>query len=302
MSKKTSYLFGILLTIVVGTFFYWKFCCCSCCTTNTKAGDLSGSAVTNVVAGNHFKIDNQDFKYETTKNFKFLKNDFANVLPISDSVNFGIDALKLHFDKNPSQKLLITGYATSDEKNTSAYPNLGFARANAIKNYFISKGFLASQFDTNGVVKDTWQYLKDTILGPNNFEILSATPKTASKDWNVEKAKINANPLVLYFNTNQTEINLTADERQKVADLVEYLDNVPSAKLNAIGHTDNAGKRELNISLGLNRANFAKDYLVKNSVAAEKIETLSQGPDQPIADNTSADGKSKNRRTVITIK
>jgi OOP family OmpA-OmpF porin len=305
MSKKSLYLLGIVLTILLGSWLYPKFCC-NCC--NDEASCEKDSTAINAgsenLSLNGFKLNGTDFDYQTTDNFKFLKGDFKTLMPISDSVNSGIDKLKLFFEKNPNQKLMITGYATSDEKNTSAFPNLGFARANDLKNYFISKGFPASKFDLNGEIKDKWSTSGDTLLGPADFKIITLEEnKTAPEtDWNSLKEKINANPLVLYFNTGQAEINLTAEERQKVADLVHYLDNVEGSKLNTVGHTDNAGKRDINIKLGLERANFAKEYLVKNGVATDRIDTSSKGPDEPIADNATAEGKAKNRRTVVTIK
>lgn len=305
MSKKTLYLLGIVLTILLGSLLYPKYCC-NCCNDDgcrDKDSTIVASDSTNL-SSSGFMLSGTDFNYQTNDNFKFLKSDFKTLTPVSDSVNSGIDKLKIYFEKSPNQKLLITGYATSDEKNTSAFPNLGFARANDLKNYFISKGIPASKFDLNGEIKDKWATSADTLLGPANFKIVTVEENkdTSETDWNALKEKINANPLILYFNTGQAEINLTPEERQKVADLVHYLDNVQGSKLSAVGHTDNAGKREINIKLGLERANFAKEYLVKNGVSADRIEASSKGPDEPIADNATAEGKSKNRRTVVTIK
>jgi OmpA-OmpF porin, OOP family len=304
MSKKTSYLLGILLTIIIGTFLYQKYCCdCKCNKENSNVATDSTSVVAETgLSSNKFNLNGDGFNYQCNDNFKFVKDNFKTILPVSDSINIGINNLKSFFEKNPNQKLLITGYATSAEKNTSAYPNLGFARANDIKNYYVSKGFSASKFDTNGEIRDTWKMNSDTLLGPIEYKLFATSTSDSKTDWNAMKAKINANPLILYFNTGQAEINLTAEERQKIADLVNYLDHVDGSKLSTVGHTDNAGNRDTNSKLGLNRANFAKDYLAKNGVDGNRIDASSKGPDEPIADNTSAEGKAKNRRTVVTIK
>jgi OmpA-OmpF porin, OOP family len=301
MSKKTTYLLGMALTIIIGTFLYMKFCCncyCSNAETNAKPAIVAAPAL----PSSNFAISGNEFNYQCTDNFRFAKNDFKNLNPIGDSINLGIKNLKMFFDKNPNQQVLITGFATTDEKNTSAYPNLGIARANDIKNYFVSKGFSPAQFDCKGELVEKWKMNADTLLGPANFKVNMIDAATPKIDWTSVKDKINANPLILYFNTNQSEINLTPEERQKVADLVEYLDNVPDSKLSVVGHTDNSGDRKINTKLGLDRAIFAKDYLVKNNVGADRIDTSSKGPDEPIADNKTDDGKAKNRRTVITIK
>ena len=307
MTKKTSYLLGIVLTIIIGTFLYQKYCCNCCCKGETNEAISDSTSVVNNsdISLNKFNLTGNEFNYQCTDNFKFMKNDFKTLLPISDSINLGISNLKAFFDKNPNQKLMITGYATSDEKNTSAYPNLGFARANDVKNYFISKGFPSSKFDTSGEIRDAWKMSSDTILGPIDYKLLDNKPTattTEEVDWNVMKAKINATPLTLYFKTGETDIDLTKEQRQQVADLVHYLDNVSGAKISTVGHTDNVGDRTINTRLGLERADFARDYLVKNGVSKEKIETSSKGPDEPIADNKTTEGKAKNRRTVVTIK
>jgi OmpA-OmpF porin, OOP family len=304
MSKRALYLLGILATIVIGTYLYNKYCCKECCKEETNQNvpvltDNAGMGDYNI-----FNLSGNDFNYNCHDNFRFLSNGFNNIQPVSDSINVGINQLKTYFDKNAKEKLVITGYALSSEKNTSAYPNLGIARANDVKNYFVSKGFAANRFETLGELRDAWKVDKDTVLGAVDFRIKQgeevATEKT--EDWNALKEKINANPLILYFNTNQSEINLTAEERQKIADLSKYLDNVAEAKLSCVGHTDGTGNRDTNIKLGKGRADFAKDYLSKNGIAANRIESSSKGPDEPIADNNTAEGKAKNRRTVVNLK
>ena len=53
--------------------------------------------------------------------------------------------------------------------------------------------------------------------------------------------------------------------------------------------------------LGKERAEFAKSYLMKNGIAADKIIVSSKGQSQPIATNATEEGRVKNRRTVITL-
>ncbi|MGH2664325.1 OmpA family protein [Flavobacterium sp.] len=304
MSKQTLYILGILATIILGAILYPKFCCKDCCEAKaenpvpiSKNNEIGSSAI--------FKLTGNDFDYSCNDNFRFLSNGFNNIQPVSDSINSGIDLLKRFFDKQTNEKLLITGYALNTEKNTSAFPNLGMARANDVKNYFVSKGFVANRFETSGELREEWKVSNDTVYGAVSFTIKhneNATASNTTEDWNALKEKITANPLVLYFNTNQTEISLTSEERQKIADLSRYLDNVPSAKISCTGHSDSSGNRDVNIKLGQKRADFAKNYLAKNGISSDKIESSSKGQDEPIADNRTAEGKSKNRRTVITLK
>jgi OOP family OmpA-OmpF porin len=67
------------------------------------------------------------------------------------------------------------------------------------------------------------------------------------------------------------------------------------------GHTDGLGDADKNLALGQKRAEIVKQYLVSKGVDAAKITSTSKGEEQPIANNDSADGRSKNRRTELQI-
>jgi OOP family OmpA-OmpF porin len=303
MSKKALYLLGIAITIILGTFLYVKLCCN--CTMKTPMVDTKKVPVV-VAQGTNFVpfiLNGSGIDYHTNDNIKFLKNSFAVILPVSDSVSIGIENLKTFLIANPKQKITITGYATSDETNSTTFENLGLARANDIKKYFVSKGLSGSQFNTKGEIIAVLKTSSDTILGPAEykFEAAETTPATTD-EWVVLKDKINGDPLILHFNTNKSSDKLTDVEQQKVEDLVKYLDHVKEANILIVGHSDNVGNRDSNIALGQKRAEFSKNYLSKKGIESARITTESKGPDEPIGENTTAEGKANNRRTVITIK
>ena len=72
-------------------------------------------------------------------------------------------------------------------------------------------------------------------------------------------------------------------------------------KLGVYGHTDNAGSNVINLSLSERRANAVKDYLVNKGISVAQIETKGFGAGQPISDNSTAQGKAKNRRVEIVL-
>jgi OOP family OmpA-OmpF porin len=302
MSKKSIYLLGILATILIGCFLYHKLCCSSCdngChnkSTSPMPDKSSGTAF----SASSFSLQGNGVDFTSQSNFSFLKNDLKAILPIADSIDLGISDLKTVFDKGGSF-LIITGYATKDETNNSDFPNLGLARANQVKDYFISKGILPTQMEIRGIIKEDLSSRMDTLFGPVSFGIIEKLEVVKGDEWTELKEKINANPLVLYFKTGKTQNDLSAEDRQKVADMKKYLDHVESAKLDVVGHTDDVGSRDTNIRLGQQRADFAKQYLVKNGISVEKINSTSKGPDEPLMDNTTPEGRAKNRRTVVKI-
>lgn len=71
--------------------------------------------------------------------------------------------------------------------------------------------------------------------------------------------------------------------------------------LKLAGHTDNTGSRELNLRLSKERAEAVKAYLVSKGANASRIEATGYGPDQPIASNSTADGRQQNRRVEFTL-
>lgn len=303
MSKKALYLLGIVITIILGTFLYLKFCC-DCCekTPTTDTEKVTGATA----SGNNFVpfvLNGSGIDYQTHDNIKFLKNSPDIILPLQDSVAIGIENLKIFLASNPKQKVTITGYATSDETNTTKFENLGLARANDVKNLFLSKGLPEKQFVTKGEIIDKWKMAGDTLLGPAEYRFDTVeTTALATDEWSILKEKINGDPLIFHFNTNKSSYNLSAEEKQKVADLAKYVDHFGDAVILAVGHSDNVGNRDSNVILAQKRAEFTKNYLSKNGIQASRIITESKGPDEPISENTTEEGKANNRRTVITIK
>jgi len=67
------------------------------------------------------------------------------------------------------------------------------------------------------------------------------------------------------------------------------------------GHTDNVGRKNANMSLSKNRANSIKKYLITKGIDGSRIETKWYGDSKPIADNSTKEGRLKNRRVELTI-
>jgi len=303
MSKKTLYLLGIAITIVLGTFLYLKFCCNCCMETPMENAQKATEVVEKNVEFQPFVLNGPGIEFHANDNLNFLKNNALLIVPVSDSVSIGIESLRSFLIANPKQKVAITGYATSGETNTTTFENLAIARANDVKNYFVSKGLPAAQFDTKGEITDEWKMNSDTLVGPVEFKFETLETATPNNDeWSALKEKINADPLIIYFNTNKSSDKISDTEKQKVADLAHYMQNAKDATVLITGHSDNVGNREANVILAQKRAEFTKNYLVKNKIDAARIETQSKGPDEPAGDNATAAGKATNRRTVITIK
>jgi OOP family OmpA-OmpF porin len=69
-----------------------------------------------------------------------------------------------------------------------------------------------------------------------------------------------------------------------------------------VGHTDNTGPAAYNERLSVRRADSIKELLVKNGVDPSKITILGMGERSPAAENSTPEGRAKNRRVVIMLK
>jgi OOP family OmpA-OmpF porin len=77
--------------------------------------------------------------------------------------------------------------------------------------------------------------------------------------------------------------------------------NTKNATILIEGHTDNTGTVAQNNLLSLQRAESILQYLVSKGIRANRIQAKGLGSSMPIADNTTAAGRAKNRRTSFTI-
>ncbi|MCS7027377.1 MAG: OmpA family protein [Bacteroidia bacterium] len=75
----------------------------------------------------------------------------------------------------------------------------------------------------------------------------------------------------------------------------------PRMKIRINGHTDNQGDEKSNLILSEERAKSVADYLIKANIAQDRIQTKGFGQSQPIADNSTEEGRRLNRRTELEI-
>jgi outer membrane protein OmpA-like peptidoglycan-associated protein len=75
----------------------------------------------------------------------------------------------------------------------------------------------------------------------------------------------------------------------------------PSMRFRVEGHTDSTGSDETNRKLSQARATSVRDYLVGQGVESSNISEVGLGPDQPIADNGTSEGRARNRRVEIIL-
>jgi outer membrane protein OmpA-like peptidoglycan-associated protein len=86
-----------------------------------------------------------------------------------------------------------------------------------------------------------------------------------------------------------------------LGDLSKTLQKYDDTNILVEGHTDSTGSDEHNKVLSQNRASSVADYLKSRGVAGSRITTNGYGEDQPVAMNSTAEGRQQNRRVDIAI-
>lgn len=91
-------------------------------------------------------------------------------------------------------------------------------------------------------------------------------------------------------------------------ELLPVLDSVARAlvqrselRAKAIGHTDSTGPMQLNQTLSVNRANAVTQYIASRGVAYDRLMSEGRGPNNPVADNATPEGRAMNRRVELYL-
>jgi OOP family OmpA-OmpF porin len=80
---------------------------------------------------------------------------------------------------------------------------------------------------------------------------------------------------------------------------VQALKAQPELNVEIQGHTDNTGAHSYNVDLSQRRAQSVKAYMVSSGIDGARMTTKGYGPDDPIAPNTTREGRARNRRVEL---
>lgn len=101
------------------------------------------------------------------------------------------------------------------------------------------------------------------------------------------------------FDTGKS--TLKPSSSKQLNELYEVLKLKSTMEVEIQGHTDNVGKAEDNLKLSEARARAVVDYLVKKGINPKRLSAVGYGDTRPVADNSTEEGRAKNRRTFLRV-
>ncbi len=104
----------------------------------------------------------------------------------------------------------------------------------------------------------------------------------------------------IFFLTNSAQ--LLSKSYKPLQDVAAILKANPDLQLSVDGYTDNTGTAAANLTVSAKRAQAVKTYLVKNGIDPARIATNGFGQSNPVADNATAEGRTKNRRVELKLR
>jgi peptidoglycan-associated lipoprotein len=96
-------------------------------------------------------------------------------------------------------------------------------------------------------------------------------------------------------------VELVAEAREILKKNAEWLKANPKARVEVEGHCDDLGSAEYNLALGAKRAQAAKDFLVSQGIASDRLVTISYGKEAPACFDQNEECRVKNRRARFVM-
>jgi outer membrane protein OmpA-like peptidoglycan-associated protein len=135
--------------------------------------------------------------------------------------------------------------------------------------------------------------LPDSVLAENNLKAEEPS------DLKEIAAKVKDAAAQILFNSGTAYIHPSS--YYALDTIVRVLKNDPLWHVDIEGHTDNTGGEKQNLLLSQQRADACKEYLIRAGISENRISAIGYGDLNPIADNSSEEGRKINRRTEFLL-
>ena len=134
------------------------------------------------------------------------------------------------------------------------------------------------------------------------LDLSSLNPdEPAERDFYLQRIEVGTKVVLdnIYFQTGKSV--LTVDSYEALDQVVRFLENNASVRLEISGHTDNTGSLRINTSLSQARAKAVVDYITGRGIANDRLEYKGYADSQSVAENDTPEGREMNRRVEFKV-
>ena len=147
------------------------------------------------------------------------------------------------------------------------------------------------EYTVTALAKGHMPYRENLVLSTLN----------SKKDYYMDRIKVGDRFAMRNVQYETGKSTLKKESITELEILKEFMIENPYIKLEVSAHTDITGSHAMNVKLSVSRAKTIYTWLTTNGIAKERITYKGYGPDLPIADNATPEGRALNRRAEIKI-
>ncbi len=220
-------------------------------------------------------FSNKKIDTPTENRLSFTPHVFAD--KIIHAENGGWAHFTGKFSANNEGEWLIIGNFFSDEETTTSTPSVS---------------------NTSGSLNFAYYYIDDVA-------VRKAEPilPVSIKEDDLTRVPLKVGKVItlkdIFFDSDRSE--LLPRSNVELDKLLQIMRDNPRLEIEIIGHTDNVGDVNYNLTLSRRRATQVMEYLSKNGIATRRMQVSGFGASQPIAPNESEETRHLNRRVAFRI-
>ena len=262
-------------------------------------------------------IEAQDSEFKDTPWFSGMPN-----FTIYDAEDIEFDSYNFFNGKNCTTvegKKLKRIYSLKEDAQKSSIIQISRNYANAIRNMGGTVIFEGAPQDAECADRNGLQMVTGKIVKDGNEMWVEVSPGIDGSDYyltivlkELMKQVVTASDMfeslnrdghvALYINFDTGKSIIRPESKPIIEQIAGMMNTNPDLKLSVEGHTDNAGNAVSNKTLSEERAKSVVAAIVEKGIAPERLSPSGYGQDKPIADNTTEEGRAKNRRVELVRK
>ena len=242
-----------------------------------------------------------DFKATSTGTYSFQKS--AAAISITDNAKKDyFNKISTYLKANPDKMLALTGIYGLSENNKTKFNTLGLARAEAVKEVLVKNGAGIDQITTAGMDEPNPGFADKKLANESSvkFEFFNNEVISNTNALGFDESK------TVYFEGDEYGF---PDDDPKLLEIIEYMESYlitnPEAIVTVSGYTDNQGSKKEKLRIASKRADrirrIFRRYKGGKVFDSPQVVQKAIGPQDPKADNETAEGMALNNRVTITV-